>query len=67
MSEHGTERDHPIDGYLFAIVLAIAIGAVFWIFIGSNWAYLGIMVAVFGAWGLVSLAIFGRDRAGSGS
>lgn len=65
MDEHATERDHPIDGYIFVVVLAVVLGAVFWIFVGSNWAYLGILVGAFAAWGIVSLAIFGRDGADS--
>lgn len=59
------EKSHPAAAFIFAIVLAAVVTAVFYVFIGNVPLYLGVMFGAYAIWGVVSLMIFGRGSAPS--
>lgn len=64
-AEHGSEKTHPVAGYIFGIVLAGVLVALMGMFNGNDKAAL--LIPVFAGWAVVSLVIFGAIKHGSDS
>lgn len=61
-AEHGTDKTHPIAGYLAAVIMAGLLVVLMGSFNGMNKALL--VVPVFLGWAIVSLVLFGRLATG---
>lgn len=62
-AEHGSEKTHPIAGYIFGLVLAGLLVALMGMFNGNDKAIL--LAPLFAGWAVVSLVIYGAIKHGS--
>ncbi len=62
-AEHGSEKTHPIAGYIFGIILAGVLVALMGMFNGNDKAVL--LIPVLAGWAVISLVIFGAIKHGS--
>ncbi len=59
-AEHGSQKTHPVAGYIFGIILAGVLVALMGLFNGNDKAAL--LAPLFLGWAVVSLVIFGAIK-----